>query len=39
VTGRVIDEHEQDALRATILKPPVLAALNLDQLANAVAHL
>src|SRR6516225_12489285 len=34
---RVINEHEQRALRATSLKPPVLAAVDLDQLANAVA--
>jgi hypothetical protein len=34
---RVIDEHEQRALWATILKPPVLAAVDLHQFANAVA--
>src|SRR5512133_3566068 len=36
-TGRVANEHEQRALRPAILKPPVLAAVNLDQLANAIA--
>src|SRR5262249_4911883 len=36
-TRRVVDEHEQGALRATILKPPVLAAVNLHELANALA--
>src|SRR6516164_1306773 len=36
-TRRVVDEHEQRALWATILKPPVLAAVNLHELANAVA--
>ena len=35
-TGRVVDEHEQRALRATIPKPPVLAAVDLHQLADAV---
>src|SRR5512132_4002928 len=35
--GRVVNEHEQRALRPAILKPPVLAAVNLDQLANAIA--
>ena len=36
-TRRIVDEHEQRALRTAILKPPVLAAVDLDQLANAVA--
>ena len=36
-TARVVDEHKQSALRATILKPPVLAAVDLQQLANALA--
>jgi hypothetical protein len=36
-TGRVVDEHEQGALRTTILKPPMLAAVDLHQLADAVA--
>ena len=36
-TGRIINEYEERALRAAILKPPVLAAVNLHQLANAVA--
>jgi hypothetical protein len=35
--GCIINEHEQRALRTTILKPPVLAAVDLHQLANAVA--
>jgi hypothetical protein len=35
--GRIIDEHQQGALRAAILKPPMLAAVDLHQLANAVA--
>jgi len=29
-TRRVVDEHEQRALRTTILEPPVLAAVNLN---------
>jgi len=36
-TRRIINEHEQRALRTAILKPPVLAAVDLHQLANAVA--
>ena len=36
-TRRIVDEHEQRALRATIPKPPVLAAVDLHQLANALA--
>ena len=36
-TRRVINEHQQRALRTAILKPPVLAAVDLHQLANAVA--
>jgi hypothetical protein len=36
-TRRVINEHEQRALRTAILKPPVLAAVDLHQLADAVA--
>src|SRR3954465_6669268 len=35
--GRVIDEHQQRALRPAILKPPMLAAVDLNQLANALA--
>ena len=27
--GRIVDEHEQRALRPTILKPPVLATVDL----------
>src|SRR6516162_8068475 len=36
-TGCVVDEYEQRALWPAILKPPVLAAVDLDQLASAVA--
>jgi hypothetical protein len=36
-TGRVVDGHQQGALRAAILKSPVLAAVDLYQLADAVA--
>ena len=36
-TGRVVDEHQQGALRAAILKPPVLVPVDLYQLADAVA--
>jgi hypothetical protein len=28
-TARVVDEHQQGALRAAILEPPVLAAIDL----------
>src|SRR5215208_874202 len=35
--GGVIDEHQQRALRPAILKPPMLAAVNLNQFANALA--
>src|SRR5207248_9747813 len=34
---RVVDEHQQRALRAAVLEPPVLAAIELHQLANALA--
>src|SRR5205085_5781328 len=34
---RVVDEHEQRALWAAVLKPPVLAAVDLHQLADALA--
>src|SRR5260370_15716167 len=34
---RVIDEHQQRALRAAVLEPPVLAAVDLHQLADALA--
>ncbi|RKF33374.1 hypothetical protein BCY88_09945 [Paraburkholderia fungorum] len=30
--GRVVDEHQQRARRRAFLKPPVIAAVNLDQL-------
>src|SRR4051794_9319890 len=35
--GGIIDEHQQRALRPTILKPPMLVAVDLNQLADAVA--
>jgi hypothetical protein len=35
--GRVVDEHQQGALRPAVLKPPVLAAVDLHQLADALA--
>src|SRR4051812_3884786 len=35
--GRVIDEHQQRALRPAILKPPMLAPVDLNQLADALA--
>src|SRR5271156_3832189 len=35
--GRVIHEHQQGALRPTILEPPMLAAIDLHQLANTLA--
>src|SRR5271170_3847200 len=35
--GRVIDEHQQGALRPAILEPPMLAAIDLHQLANTLA--
>jgi hypothetical protein len=36
-TGRIVDEYKQRALRAAILNPPMLAAVDLDQFADAVA--
>jgi len=36
-TGRVVDVDQQRALRAAVLKPPVLRSINLDQLAAAIA--
>jgi len=36
-TRRIVDEHEQRALGTAILKPPVLAAVDLHQFAHAVA--
>ena len=33
----VVDENEQGALRATILKPPMLGAIDLNEFADAVA--
>jgi hypothetical protein len=35
--GRVIDKHQQGALRSAVLEPPVLAAIDLDQFADAFA--
>ncbi len=35
--GRVINEHQQGALRPAIFEPPMLRAVDLHQLANAVA--
>jgi hypothetical protein len=35
--GRVVNEHQQGALRPAIFEPPMLTAVDLDQLANAVA--
>src|SRR3954451_24562136 len=34
---RIIDKHQQGALRPAILKPPMLAAIDLNQLADALA--
>src|SRR3982751_3688480 len=34
---RIIDKHQQGALRPAILKPPMLAAVDLNQLADALA--
>jgi len=34
---RVVDKHQQGALRSAILEPPVLAAVDLHQLADALA--
>ena len=33
-TRRIVDEHEQRALRTAILKPPMLAAVDLHQFAQ-----
>jgi hypothetical protein len=35
--GGVVNKHQQGALRPAILKPPMLAAVDLDQFANALA--
>ena len=37
--GRVVDEHQQGALRPAVLEPPVLAAVALHQLADALASM
>ena len=34
---RIIDKYQQGALRPAILKPPMLAAVDLNQLADALA--
>src|ERR1041384_7259320 len=34
---RIVDKHQQRALRPAILKPPMLAAVDLNQLADALA--
>ena len=34
---RIIDKHQQGALWPAILKPPMLAAIDLNQLADALA--
>src|SRR3546814_15718690 len=36
LAGRIIDVNQQRALRLAILKPPVLRAIELDQIAAAV---
>jgi hypothetical protein len=35
--GRVVDKHQQSALRSAVLEPPMLAAIDLHQFANALA--
>src|SRR6516165_7726898 len=35
--GRVVDKHQQSALRSAILEPPMLAAVDLHQLTDALA--
>src|SRR4051794_2597727 len=35
--GRVVDEHQQGALRSALLEPPMLAAIDLHRVADAVA--
>jgi hypothetical protein len=35
--GRVIDKHQQGALRPAVLEPPILAAVDLHQFADALA--
>ena len=35
--GRVINEHQQGALRSTIFEPPMLAAIDLYQFADTLA--
>src|SRR6516162_6680358 len=36
-TGGVVDKHQQRALRPAVLQPPMLAAVDLYQFANAIA--
>ena len=35
--GRVINKHQQGALRSTIFEPPMLAAIDLHQFADTLA--
>ena len=35
--GRVVDKHQQGALRPAVFEPPMLAAVDLHQFANALA--
>jgi len=35
--GRIVDKHQQGALRAAIFEPPVLAAVDLHKFADALA--
>jgi hypothetical protein len=35
--GRIVDKHQQGALRSAILELPVLAAIDLHQLADTLA--
>src|ERR1700737_4918983 len=35
--GRVVDEHQQGALRPAVFEPPMLAAIDLHQLTDTVA--
>src|SRR5271156_5229017 len=35
--GRIVDKHQQGALRPAVLEPPVRAAVDLNQLAGTLA--
>ena len=37
LAGRVVDKHQQGALRPTVFEPPMLAAVDLHQLADTLA--